>query len=139
MNLESEGNSLIFGKYAGECIFRCVNIFKLEGGILSRNYLDQVSSVGHPFNGEYKIQPQEKYIITKDLLVHFPRCLIQDFNSKFGHPDEIDQGGFYIEANFEDQRRYWLFDVVRDNIPFEYRSFIDRVDEKLILLDKTGG
>jgi hypothetical protein len=86
------------------------------------------------YNGMFIALSQEKFELTKDLLDHFPQDLFSENDSIIGMPDAGDWGGYYIEYNDGIRHRSWLMDKMKSNVPTKYHSFMDQMDQKILLL-----
>ena len=126
--------TLTFGHYYGFCQGEeCIEIFKLTNSELSEDTTDQYP--GQQFyNGMFIALSQEKFELTKDLLDHFPQDLFSENDSIIGMPDAGDWGGYYIEYNDGIRHRSWLMDKMQSNVPTKYHSFMDQMDQKILLL-----
>ena len=135
-NLKGTGsNYLMFGHFYGECLGEhCIEIFQLGDDQLLEDTADTYPSYNSFYNGHYKALSQQQFDSTKDLINYFPPDLLQETTTVIGKPDEADGGGLYIEYNFDGVREFWLLDQVQSNVPDKYHSFIDKVNEKIELL-----
>jgi hypothetical protein len=70
----------------------------------------------------------------EDLMDFFPQDLLNESDTVIGMPDAGDWGGFYIEYNFNGTRRFWILDKMKTNVPGKYHAFIDKLNEKIDLL-----
>jgi len=61
--------------------------------------------------------------------------LLDDHDTIIGQPDAGDWGGLYIEYNKDAVRRYWLLDQMKSNVPEYLYDFIDKVNEKIALIN----
>ena len=65
---------------------------------------------------------------------YFPTDLLSEKDTVIGQPDAGDWGGLYLEYNFNGVRKFWLLDQKKDNVPTKYHDLIDKVNEKIALL-----
>ena len=86
------------------------------------------------YDGNYKLLTQEQFNDVKDLSDFFPNDLLMESTTVIGQPDAGDWGGLYIEYNYNGTRKFWLLDKKKSNVPVKYHSFIDKVNEKIQLL-----
>ena len=126
---------IIFGHFYGECMGeRCVEIFRLEQDKLFEDSKDKYPNSNEFYDGNYVQLSQQKFNDTKNLIDSFPTDLLSETNTVIGQPDAGDWGGLYIEYNFNGIRKFWLLDQMKSNVPTKYYNFIDKVNEKIILL-----
>ena len=131
---------LVFGRYYGECMGEsCVEIFKLQSDKLLEDTLDRypmaVSTLY--YNGKYVTElSKQKFDSVKNIVSYFPKELLNVTDRVIGQPDAGDWGGLYIEYNFGGVRRCWLLDQMKSNVPAEYHDFIDKVNEKIDIIQK---
>ncbi len=130
-----ETDYLIFGHYFGMSSYG-VAIFKLD--IKEEKLYKDILSDYHSawrsddfYKPEFKLHSQEKYEVAKDLTDYFPIELLFETENIFGWPDAIDQGGLYIEANYNGIRRFWRLDRDKRNVPKVYREFIEVLKERM--------
>ncbi|PWJ42547.1 hypothetical protein [Sediminitomix flava] len=127
-----EGSTLIFGHFFGFCIGEsCIEIFKLQNGLLFEDSLDLYPNSSSPYDGEYTVLSNEKYQIANDLFLSFPTELLDETDTIIGAPDAADGGGIYIEVIQGGKRRYWLIDQMKNNIPEYLHPFIDDVNNTI--------
>ena len=129
---------LIFGHFFGFCGGEeCIEIFKLESNKLLEDINDNYPW-GRDFsfyNGNYIVLDHTKFDLVKNLLDYFPDSLLNENNTVIGCPDCVDQGGLYIEYNFNGIRRFWIIDQFKHNVPNYLHDFMDKINEKIILIN----
>ena len=127
---------LIFGSFAGFCQGEaCIEIFKIENGRLYEDGSDNYPSYDRlPYRGEFKLLPEEKYELVKDLTDNFPGRLTDEISLVLGMPDAYDQGGIYVEIKRDDTIQYWVLDRDKENVPEYLHNWIDLINEKVNLL-----
>ena len=131
----SNSDYLIFGHFYGECMGpHCIEIYKLEQSQLLEDTLDIYPNSTGFYTGNYILLSQNKFNDAKDLLNYFPNDLLSETNTVIGQPDAADGGGLYIEYNVNGIRKFWLLDQMKSNIPSKYHNFIDKVNEKIKLV-----
>jgi hypothetical protein len=113
---------------------QCVEIFRLEKEKLCEDTKDQYPNSNDFYSGNYVQLSQQKFDATKDLTNCFPTDLLNETDIVIGQPDAGDWGGLYIEYNFNGVRKFWLLDQNKSNVPTKYHDFIDKVNEKIELL-----
>lgn len=131
----SNSDYIIFGHFYGLCSGeQCIEIFKLEKEKLFEDTRDQYPSSNDFYDGNYVQLSQQKFDEIKDLKDSFPTDLLDETEVIIGQPDAGDWGGLYIEYNLNGVRKFWLLDQKKDNVPTKYLDFIDKVNEKISLL-----
>lgn len=131
---------LVFGRYYGECLGEnCVETFKLQSDKLLEDTLDiypmAVSTLY--YNGKYVTElSRQKFDSVKDIVSYFPAELLNVTDRVIGQPDAGDWGGLYIEYNFNGVHKCWFLDQMKSNVPAEYHDFIDKVNEKIDIIQK---
>jgi len=131
----SSSDYLIFGHFYGECFGEeCIEIFRLEQNQLLEDTKDVYPNSTSFYNGNYILLPQQKFDYAKDLINFFPSDLLTEPNTVIGQPDAGDWGGLYIEYNIDGTRKFWLLDQMKSNVPSKYHNFIDKVNEKITLI-----
>jgi hypothetical protein len=131
----SNSDYIVFGHFYGECMGeQCVEIFRLEKEKLCEDTKDQYPNSNDFYSGNYVQLSQQKFDAIKDLTNSFPTDLLNETDIVIGQPDAGDWGGLYIEYNFNGVRKFWLLDQNKSNVPTKYHDFIDKVNEKIELL-----
>jgi hypothetical protein len=126
---------LIFGHFYGMCIGeRCVEIFKLDQSKLSEDTNDKYPSFSSFYRGSYIPLSDKKLSEVRDLVDYFPSKLLSEPNKVFGTPDASDGGGLYIEYYHNGSRNYWIIDNMKSNTPSYLHNFVDKVQEKIAIL-----
>ncbi|GAB4025100.1 hypothetical protein [Spirosoma gilvum] len=126
---------LIFGHFYGECAGEgCIEIFKLEPNRLLEDRNDKYPTSTDFYEGNYVALSQTQLDKVKDIVDSFPDALRKDTKTVIGQPDAGDWGGLYIELSYHGSRRFWLIDQAKEHVPAEYHSFINKVNEKIKLL-----
>lgn len=124
---------LIFGHFHGECDGeQCVETFKLTGDKLYEDTLD----IYYAENLEFVELGIEKFQQVKDIIDYFPNKLLNDKDTRFGCPDCRDQGGIFIQYSENGIVQSWRIDKDKDVIPEYLHSFIDKVNEKIRLINE---
>jgi hypothetical protein len=137
INKLSDSDYLIFGHYYGECFGeQCIEIYKLEENQVSEDTLDRYPGSSAFYEGEYKRLSVQKFDSVKDLIEYFPKALLNEKDTVIGMPDAGDWGGLYIEYKVKGVRRFWLIDQMKTNVPATYHGFIDKVNEKIGILER---
>lgn len=131
----STSDYLQFGHFHGECGGEgCIDIFRLEQNQLLEDTRDIYPVSTSFYDGNYKLLAQGQFNNVKDLLDFFPNDLLMESTTVIGQPDAGDWGGLYIEYNYNGTRKFWLLDKKKSNVPVKYHNFIDKVNEKIQLL-----
>lgn len=128
----SENDFLIFGHFYGMCGGEdCVKTYKLTDTKLfedtvkdySGQDLDFVELENHTFKN------------SKDLVDFFPYQLLNNDEDVFGCPDCADGGGLFIQYSDNGNVKSWRIDQDKDNVPDYLHIFIDKVNEKIALIN----
>jgi hypothetical protein len=83
------------------------------------------------YDGNFLYLGQCLFNRVKDLADYFPNKLLSVSAHVIGQPDNRDQGGLYIEYNYYGDRRFWLIDRDKNNVPEYLHGFIDKVTESI--------
>ncbi len=125
----------IFGHFYGECMGEnCVEIFKIENEMLYEDENDTYPTSTDFNMAKWKMLDKTEYEKVKNLGEFFPEKLLNDDKKVIGQPDAGDWGGIYIEIKIGDTHKFWLIDKMRSNVPKEYHEFLNKVEEKINLL-----
>ncbi len=125
----------MFGSFYGMCFGEdCIEIFKLENAKLYEDTLDKYPNTEF-YAGEYVQLSQEKYDIAMSIINDFPMELLEEPHMVIGQPDAGDWGGLYIEYKIDGIHKMWLLDRMLINVPVQYHDFINKVKEKVELLN----
>ncbi len=132
----SDGDYLIFGHFYGMCQGeQCIEIFRLESTQLLEDSRDQYPSHSSFYDADFTILlDAKKFDAVKDLTDFIPAQLLNQPNGTIGQPDAGDWGGLYIEYKKDGVRRFWLLDKMESNVPADFHEFINKVEEKIDLL-----
>jgi len=126
---QPDNNYLIFGKFYGMCMGEtCVEIFKIEDGILYEDTTDRYPFGNAPYNGIYIGRSSSDYNLVKDIINYVPPQLLNEADTTIGIPDAYDQGGYYLEVKEAGESRFWLIDTDKDNIPTYLQTFTDTLN-----------
>lgn len=128
----NEQNFLIFGHFYGMCAGEgCVETFKLTNKKLFEDTLDAYSGQ----NFEFVELGNAKFEKVKELVDYFPDQLLNENETVFGCPDCADGGGLMIQYSENGKVSTWRIDQVKDNVPNYLHDFMDKVNEKIELLN----
>lgn len=130
--LLNDSNYLIFGRYYGMCDGNnCILTYKLTGEKLyedtHHNYLAQ--------NFNFIELAEDKFQLAKDLVQYFPAELLSSKDSIFGCPDCGDQGGLLVKYVENGKEKTWRIDQSKSAIPIYLHHFIDKINEKISLIN----
>jgi len=126
------GDYLIFGHYYGECFGEtCMETYKLTSSKLYEDIIDSYGGTG-PF--DFKELTDREYEKAKDLIDYFPPELLKASTSTFGCPDCADGGGLFIEYAHNGKVNAWHIDQMKDQVPDYLHGFMDKVNEKIVLI-----
>ena len=128
--------SLIFGMYYGYCAGEtCVEIFQLDEQNLREDILDHYpNSQDGSITNFSTLMSAAQRTECASLLSSIPDTLFQIEQTIIGQPDAGDWGGFYIECQHENRRRFWLIDTQLQSVPSSLHAFLQEVKAKVILL-----
>ena len=129
----NENDYLIFGQFYGFCVGEtCVETFKLTHTKLYEDTLDNYSVT--PLN--FEALGNDKFELVKDLDTYFPENLLTEKEGDIGCPDCSDGGGVFIEYSKNGIVKSWRIDQFKHNIPTYLHDFMDKVNEKITLINK---
>jgi hypothetical protein len=128
-------NYLVFGHFYGECVGeQCVEKFKLTSDKIYEDTNDVYPGVTPLTPPNYVQLTNEKFLASQDLMNFFPNSLLAEINTTIGMPDASDGGGLYIEYHFNGIHKTFLIDQFKINVPSNYHTFMDKVNEKIALM-----
>lgn len=128
-------NYIIFGHFYGECVGEaCIEKFKLTATNIYEDTNDVYPGTNVLTPPNYVLLTNEKFLETQDLMSFFPNSLLAENNTTIGMPDASDGGGLYIEYHFNGIHKTFLIDQFKINVPTNYHAFMDKVNEKIALL-----
>lgn len=127
---------LIFGHFYGECVGEgCIEIFCLEPTRLLEDANDNYPNSANYYAADFYELSTAQYNEVNDLMDFFPDTLLSISDVVIGQPDYADGGGLYIEYNVGSTRDFWLIDQDKNNIPTALHEFVDKVNEKIELIN----
>ena len=128
----NERNFLIFGHFYGECYGEaCVETFKLTDKNLLEDTIDDYS--GADLN--FEELDNQKFDQVKNLVDFLPNQMLNDNTNVFGCPDCADGGGLFIKYYKNGEVKSWRIDQIKSNVPDYLHKFIDKVNEKIVLIN----
>jgi hypothetical protein len=128
----SDNDSLIFGHFYGFCAGEsCIETFKLTNKNLYEDTLDNYT--GSPVN--FEALDNGTFELVKDLINYFPEKLLSEKEGIIGCPDCSDGGGIFIEYSKNGVVKSWRIDQFKWNIPDYLHDFVDKVNEKIDLIN----
>ena len=123
---------LIFGHYYGECGGEgCIETFKLSHEKLYEDQNDHYN--GDDF--DFIELGNEKFEDVKDLTDFIPDDMLEESELKYGCPDCYDQGGLRITYSEDGQVISLRLDQSKNDVPEYLHDFMDKVNEKIALLN----
>ena len=123
---------LVFGFFSGECLGeRCVETFKLTDKKLFEDTVDDYNYQ----NFEFVELGNNQFEQVKNLIDFFPNQLLNQSETVFGCPDCADGGGIFIQYSENGNVKSWRIDTNKNNVPSYLHNFIDKVNEKIVLLN----
>ncbi|QLG45908.1 hypothetical protein [Costertonia aggregata] len=128
-----EQNFLIFGHFYGECGGEgCIETFKLTDKSLFEDTVDDYSGQDMKF---IELQ-NDVFEQVKNLTNFFPNELLNQNETVFGCPDCADGGGLFIQYSENGNIKSWRIDQVKSNVPEYLHVFMDKVNEKIALINE---
>lgn len=129
-----------FGHFYGECAGEgCIEIFRvdLDQQKLFEDVNDFYPRIDTLYDGSLWVElPDEKFQQVKNLLTFMPAGLLAENETVLGQPDGGDWGGIYFELQTDSGRKFWLLDQMDNNMPREYNDFVDRINEKIVIINE---
>ncbi|RYU75625.1 hypothetical protein [Hymenobacter persicinus] len=125
---------LVFGWYHGFCRGEsCIEIFKIDKAArqLYEDRKDGYPSSEAPYDGRYELLPATQYAQVRQLPQQVPAQLLTQPVGIIGQHDFTDGGGYYVEINENGQRKFWLIDRQKENIPTYLYPFVDELAAKI--------
>lgn len=133
----TSSNYLVFGHFYGFCAGEtCIEKFKLTSDKIFENTNDVYPGTNTSAQPNYVQLSNEKFLATQDLMSFFPNSLLSETNTTIGMPDASDGGGLYIEYHFNSVHKTFLIDQFKINVPSTYHVFMDKVNEKIALMQQ---
>jgi hypothetical protein len=128
----NEQNYLVFGHFYGMCAGEgCVEIYKLTNMKLYEDLIDDYSGQ----NLDFVELDNELFEQVSDLVDFFPNQLLSENETVFGCPDCADGGGLYIQYSDNGNLKSWRIDQMQENVPSYLHSFMDQVNEAIVLIN----
>jgi hypothetical protein len=128
----NEQNYLVFGHFYGMCAGEgCVEIYKLTNMKLYEDLIDDYSGQ----NLDFVELDNELFEQVSDLVDFFPNQLLSESETVFGCPDCADGGGLYIQYSDNGNLKSWRIDQMQENVPSYLHSFMDQVNEAIVLIN----
>ncbi|MEP3209700.1 MAG: hypothetical protein ABJN95_10945 [Maribacter sp.] len=128
----NEQNFMVFGHFYGECGGEgCVETFKLTNTSLFEDIVDDYSGQ----NMDFVALDNDLFEEVKNLSEFFPNKLLKESENQFGCPDCADGGGLFIQFSENGNVKSWRIDQVKANVPAYLHQFIDKVNEKIALIN----
>ena len=129
----NEENFLIFGHFYGECAGEeCVETFKLTDKSVFEDTIDDYNGQNMQFI-ELEIDLFEQ---VQNITDFFPNQLLNQNETVFGCPDCTDGGGLFIQYSENGNIKSWRIDKIKSNVPEYLHSFMDKVNEKIALINE---
>ncbi|MEX0289283.1 MAG: hypothetical protein AB3N14_09220 [Flavobacteriaceae bacterium] len=127
-----ELNFLIFGHYYGLCGGEgCIETYKLTGSKLFEDTIDDYS--GQEMN--FVELDKALFEAVKDLPDFLPQELLNSDETFIGCPDCADGGGLFILYSQNGKGKSWRIDQNKSQVPESLHNFIDKVNEKIALIN----
>ena len=124
---------LVFGHFYGFCGGEnCIETFKLTDTVLFEDTVDDYTRKSMNFIA----LDNEKFEQVKNLTDSFPDQLLNENERSFGCPDCADGGGLFIQISKNGVLKSWVIDQDKDQVPAYLHSFIDKVNQKIVLINE---
>ncbi|MDE0917918.1 MAG: hypothetical protein OSA04_06385 [Flavobacteriales bacterium] len=128
----NEQNYLVFGHFYGMCAGEgCVETYKLTNMKLYEDLIDDYSGQ----NLDFVELDNETFEQVSDLADFFPNQLLSESETVFGCPDCADGGGLFIQYSDNGNLQSWRIDQMQENVPSYLHSFMDHVNEAIVLIN----
>ncbi len=133
-----ETDYLIFGHFYGECVQEsCILMYKVEENRLLEDTIPEYPNLQMPYNGSFNVElSNNDFQMASELKDLIPEELFNETDHIIGQPDAADQGGLYLEYNFEGERRYWYIDQNKGFLPQYLDEFIDEINNRIFLINE---
>ncbi|TGE22150.1 hypothetical protein E5K00_18045 [Hymenobacter aquaticus] len=99
--------------------------------MLQEDTQDTYPSSSAPYSGTFVARSPADYTLVKDLIQQVPADLLREKSTVIGSPDAGDWGGYYVEVTQAGQRRFWLIDTQKRNLPAYLHAFVDTLEVRL--------
>jgi len=113
-------------------------MFKVEDGHLYEDDLDHYPNGTTPIDAHWNQLSNDKYEKVKNLAAEIPLSLFNETDHILGIPDGGDWGGIYFEVNYSGHQAFksgfWLLDKNESNMAQVYNDFVDKIEEKMVLI-----
>ncbi len=128
---------VVFGHFYGKCGGEgCIEIYKVDNSKLYEDTLDMYPGSDTFYPGHFATEwSDEKFQLVRDLYSFFPEALLNEKAVVQGHPDAGDWGGIYFEIKRGSTHRFWLLDQMDDNMPAAYNEFVDKINDKIYIIN----
>lgn len=138
---DSRIETLIFGRYFGECEGNaCVEIFRLQDGVLQEDMSDEIPFRGYFFIGDFTDFKGATKIKSDELLSEFPLELLReksDFHT-IGQPNSGDWGNVYLEYKKNDIHKQFVIDNNTNNLPSYLVKYVKKIEETINEVSKIN-
>ncbi len=125
---------LIFGHFYGECEGEsCIETYMLTDTKLFEDKRDNYFLDNAQL--DFVQLDQDKYESVKDLPEYLPTALLVEGEEVFGCPDCGDWGGLFVQYSKDNVVKSWRIDQMKDNVPQSLHQFIDKINEKIALIN----
>ncbi len=133
-----ESDYLIFGHYYGECFQEsCVLMYKVEESRLLEDTKQEYPNMQMRYAGNFTEELENSdFQIANDMVDEIPEELFDETETIIGQPDAADQGGLYLEYNYDGELHYWYIDQNKGNLPQYLHDFIDEINNRIFLINE---
>ena len=110
------------------CFENCAQMYKLTDDTLLKSDSNSIRFFDDDFlvNGVFKGKPlsRKSYLTAKGIKDSIPNILYETESETFGHPDNLDQCGIFLEIKTQNKLKKFYIDSALGDIPEELRSYV---------------
>ncbi|WP_276498738.1 hypothetical protein [Pontibacter litorisediminis] len=129
----TQDSYLIFGRFYKDCVGgECMKLYKLENNSLYEFLEDSTNypSFNQFHTGDFRKLSQEKYNRISTLAASIPQELLEIKSGFVGKTDH-NWSGYYIEYAKGGERKFWIFDEARRDVPPAYLPLLNEIEKSL--------
>lgn len=128
---------LVFGHFYGFCAGEeCIELFKVDNERVYEDALDRYPSRTTFYEGNFRDIGKDYWKEAETLYSILPDSLrAAESGTVYGCPDCADSGGFYIEYKNSKDRKFWVIDKVKSQVPTFLHHFMDQCDSAITLIN----
>jgi hypothetical protein len=135
LSVDPKEDFIIFGQFNGYCFGdACYTFYALTEDDLLESNVHEYSGDGIYPSDDYSPLSEDKFNLIRDLGDFVPQELWLETTTHIGQADLSDVGALYFEIKNGSDHRYWVFENGDFDMPLVYKSFMAKIQEKIILL-----